>query len=375
MNFNYAAAATAGTTVSPTTVLTLSSNQVGINNASPGYALDITGQCNTTTGYRVAGYNGYLLDNYFAANDRYGLYMNGGTTRLYTSGNFYAGTLAMSLATGAGTFTDFFTIAHAGAATFTNVIYAQGSDSVSTGSPYGYLGSGGAGTYSGGSTSQPTSISASYRVRATEFDAYSDSLIKKYITDRDGQTDLETLMKIRMRSFKHIDPKKSGDDETVGVIAQELEQIPELRSSVKHFPDYIPDTFEKRDCICSVRPAQGGLPAGGTINIVGTSVGKDGDEVQFYYIDVGGTEVSKTGVAFNDGYSLKIKDELSVNEIFVYGKKIDDFKSVAYNSLHNLNISATQELYKIIQKQNDRIDDLERKLEQITKYSYRAGVI
>ena len=364
LNFNYAPTTSASSTITNTTTMCINTNKIGILNTSPAYNLDVSGNCRITNGFTSSAFSGVGITT-----PAYWLDVQGTSisTAIFNCGyaSPYSVFTVRGSAVGILNAVPSYNLDVNGNMRVVNCIYAQGGDSVATGTPYGYLGTGGAGVYSGGSSSQATSISASNRVRAGEFDAYSDERIKKDIQDRDGRADLDTLMKVRMRSFKHIDPKKSGDDDNIGVIAQELEGITELNGVVKNFPDFIPNTFEKRDCICS----------GENINIVGTSVGQDGDEIQFYYVDADGKEMPKTGAVFNGGYSLKINETLEVAEIFVYGKKIDDFKSVAYNSLHNLNISATQELYKIIQKQNDRIDDLERKLEQITKYSYRAGVI
>jgi hypothetical protein len=49
---------------------------------------------------------------------------------------------------------------------------------------------------------------------------------------------------------------------------------------------------------------------------------------------------------------ISIEDELAVldidytGEIFVYGKRVNDFKVVDYDALSMLNVSATQELFK-----------------------------
>ena len=67
-----------------------------------------------------------------------------------------------------------------------------------------------------------------------------------------------------------------------------------------------------------------------------------------------------------DNYSFRIDKELKENEnekLFIYGKKVNDFKRLDYESLYCLNIAATQELYKIIQKQETIINDLQKRIE------------
>ena len=71
-----------------------------------------------------------------------------------------------------------------------------------------------------------------------------------------------------------------------------------------------------------------------------------------------------------DDYSFEIENELNLNEDFlIYGKKVNDFKKLDYESLYNLNIAATQQLYKLIQNLQEtnnelmnRITELENKL-------------
>ena len=62
-----------------------------------------------------------------------------------------------------------------------------------------------------------------------------------------------------------------------------------------------------------------------------------------------------------DDYSFKIDIELKEENVFVFGKKVNDFKKLDYQSLYCLNISATQELYKIIKELQARIEVLENK--------------
>jgi hypothetical protein len=65
-----------------------------------------------------------------------------------------------------------------------------------------------------------------------------------------------------------------------------------------------------------------------------------------------------------NNYSFRIDKELKENEnekLFIYGKKVNDFKRLDYESLYCLNIAATQELYKIINDLQKRIEILENK--------------
>ncbi|MCB0315959.1 MAG: hypothetical protein KDH84_22350, partial [Calditrichaeota bacterium] len=44
--------------------------------------------------------------------------------------------------------------------------------------------------------------------------------------------------------------------------------------------------------------------------------------------------------------------------VFVYGREVNDFHTVDYEAISMLNVSATQELYRLIQQQQREIDAL-----------------
>jgi hypothetical protein len=54
---------------------------------------------------------------------------------------------------------------------------------------------------------------------------------------------------------------------------------------------------------------------------------------------------------------------LDDDEFLIYGKKVEDAKSLDYNSFIALNTKGIQELYNIIQKQQEQIDFLLSKIQ------------
>jgi len=48
--------------------------------------------------------------------------------------------------------------------------------------------------------------------------------------------------------------------------------------------------------------------------------------------------------------------------VFVYGEEVDNFRTVDYEGLTTLNISATQELGKLVKKQQAMIERLEKRI-------------
>ena len=57
--------------------------------------------------------------------------------------------------------------------------------------------------------------------------------------------------------------------------------------------------------------------------------------------------------------------EYTHDKIFIHGTEIDDFHTLAKEYIFTLNVCATQELHRRMQAQEERIKELERKLEMV----------
>jgi hypothetical protein len=62
---------------------------------------------------------------------------------------------------------------------------------------------------------------------------------------------------------------------------------------------------------------------------------------------------------------IEIDKEINTEKIFIYGKEIKDFHSLKKDYIFTLNVCATQELYKIIQRQETIINDLIRRIAKL----------
>ena len=78
---------------------------------------------------------------------------------------------------------------------------------------------------------------------------------------------------------------------------------------------------------------------------------KIGDKVKLIY--PGNKEEIVKVVEVNKD-SIKV-DSTKAGDVIVYGKEVDDYKTVDYDALSMLNISATQELYKIIKELKEEL--------------------
>ena len=63
-----------------------------------------------------------------------------------------------------------------------------------------------------------------------------------------------------------------------------------------------------------------------------------------------------------DENTITIDDNLEGDKCFVYGTKVNDFHTLDKTYIYTLNVCATQELYKLIQQQNQIIQDLQTRL-------------
>jgi hypothetical protein len=54
-------------------------------------------------------------------------------------------------------------------------------------------------------------------------------------------------------------------------------------------------------------------------------------------------------------------------KVFVYGEEVNDFRTVDYEGLTTLNISATQELSKLIDAQNKKIAELAEEIKLLKR--------
>ena len=197
-------------------------------------------------------------------------------------------------------------------------------------------------------------------INATSFNIYSDFRVKKDIIDINTSEALVFIKTIEPKRFQYIDAKK-GTDTVYGFIAQDLEQImPEL---VRTIPDYIPDIYDTADTI--------GYP-GDSTKIIITLRNKT---LTFDNLD---TEInikaSRQSIFYGESveiiYHLKIlkilsntsfvvEKDLKLNldsghEIFIYGKKIDDFKYINQDIIYSISTAALQEFDKMVQEESQK---------------------
>jgi len=165
---------------------------------------------------------------------------------------------------------------------------------------------------------------------------FSDERIKKDISVSDSAEDLEIISKIEISDYTHIDPIKGGKEKKV--IAQQVKE--HYPAAVKEGTDCVPDVFKQ------------GKIKDGVIDFVFEC--EVGDKIKIMHNKASHKVVEVLEIK-QDGIKVDSKVE---GDVFVYGKEVDDYQTVDYDALSMLNISATQELYKIIKELKEEIQVL-----------------
>ena len=199
----------------------------------------------------------------------------------------------------------------------------------------------------------------------------SDERIKKEIQDIPNS--LDKLMLLKPKEYYLCDEKDYL--KKYGIIAQEVNENIDLNHLVYNDEDYIANiylyaSYVKEDNIYKL------ITNSTIINKINVD-----DELKLLLNNTDNIEIIIEDSPYHNRYKkryVKVKSiinettfeiyediELNINEInniFIYGKKVQDFKKLDYSSLYSLNIKATQELYKLIQHQQSIIENLQLRI-------------
>lgn len=229
---------------------------------------------------------------------------------------------------------------------YSNSVYTTGSNGF-------YTGVSGAGT-------NGYSIYAVDRIACAEVNVFSDKRIKNVIGTSNANQDLATLMKLSIKDYTMKDFIQNGGQKFKKVIAQEVEEVYPL--AVSQSTNFIPNVFAP----AKITTIQEGMIE---LSLPKEHQLKVSDSVKIY---IAGKEKIVTVASISSEKSFKVKNqdwsEATLNDVFVYGKLVHDFRTVDYDALSMLNISATQELYRKIealQKQNEQLQNIQKAVSEL----------
>ena len=299
---------------------------VGIGKSNPAYKLDVNGTAKVTgalyaDGNFIMGQNAVLYGYtstgvgkpvfWPRASDN-GTYLNFGTGGFFIRDEddvvrmrFYSGgTVAINTGTTSGSL-------NIGTK---NANYTR----------YGGLSSDGGSSTNSVRTANPVSIWADGTIVTSLVDIHSDARIKKILHLTDSAKDLQTLMAIQITDYQLKDKVANGGAPQKKVIAQQVEQIFPQAVSVRK--GVVPDIYKNAEIKEGWVMLATDLKVGDRVRLVSPS-GETVEEVLEVRSD-----------AFRS--SLKAAEE----KTFVYGREVSDFRSVDYDAIAMLNVSATQQL-------------------------------
>ena len=305
------------------------SGNMGIGVVSPQAKLDVSGDIAFPSQFKLKPKGSTDNENYLMYEPTVdGLKVNGYDAVFITTGNPANATFGQDLVVRGG---------RVGINTNTpsqGLLHVNGYYSDPFGNFYFYAN----GTQGNGSAGNlNTSIFATHRVVAGEFNAFSDKRIKDIKGLSNNDEDLATLEKIKITNYTLKD-KLSDQRPIKKVIAQELEEI--YPQAVSQTTNVVPDVYQMAKMKDGIITLENNLEKGDRVRLVFS----DKDEV----FDVLNAD--------NNSFSVALSGE---QEVFVYGREVNDFRMVDYEALTTLNISATQALLK-------RIENLENQLNDIT---------
>lgn len=265
------------------------------------------------------------------------------------SSNFSGGTYDMTFKTVVGQPGTLFSLAsngNVGVGTSNPAVPLDVSGSSLLNSTYGYLNSAGLVGTSAGNV--PVSIRAASRIWAAEFNATSDQRVKTDIRQVDQQTMLRTIEQLKVVNYRFKDSVLHRLARHDGFLAQQVEEV--YPDAVQQSENTLPNIYAKPMNIsydaeqqtARLQMAQPhGLQVGDEVRIIGT--------VQDQHYTV--TEATATSFTIGKvGYAM--------DDVFVFGKKVQDFRTLNYDRLFTLGIGAIQALSQENKTQQQSLDEL-----------------
>ncbi|MDB4451473.1 tail fiber domain-containing protein [bacterium] len=190
----------------------------------------------------------------------------------------------------------------------------------------GRLSTSGASGTNDGRPNSPISIWADGHVVGSLITVHSDERIKTAIKPSDSREDLGTLLGIEIADYKYIDTIANGNKPQKKVIAQQVENV--FPQAVNRSTGSIPDIFK------------GAEIADGWV-LLATDL-KVGERVRL----ITENEESIEEVIEVRGDAFRTAFKPGGEQVFVHGREVEDYRTVDYDAIAMLNVSATQQIKK-----------------------------
>ncbi|MES2709575.1 MAG: tail fiber domain-containing protein [Verrucomicrobiota bacterium] len=192
---------------------------------------------------------------------------------------------------------------------------------------------------------EPASIYASNDILCSGFWSFSDERIKNIIGPSDGGRDLRALQGIAIMDYTLKDTVKHGRQHYKKVIAQQVEKV--YPEAVTRSTGIVPDILRPAGCQEGWVDLDTDLKKGERVRLIGEKA-------------EGVHEVLETAPG---GFRTEFKPE--DGKVFVYGREVNDFRTVDYEAIAMLNVSATQEIYRKLEAEKAKVAALTERLDAL----------
>ncbi len=214
----------------------------------------------------------------------------------------------------------------------------------------------------GSSVTTSFSILAQQRIGAVGYVATSDRRIKKEITTSATGKDLAAIQQLRVAEYRMVDRISHGTGRRKGFIAQEVEKV--VPEAVSQSVNFIPDIF--------ALATNASYTASTKTLIVSLSKAhelKAGERVRLQ-IDNDLVDVDVARVTSAHEFTVE-KCERAPERVFVYGRQVNDFRTVDYDHIFTVGVGAIQELGRKVQE----LESAQSQLADLAKRAARADAL
>ncbi|MEO1803939.1 MAG: tail fiber domain-containing protein [Bacteroidota bacterium] len=210
----------------------------------------------------------------------------------------------------------------------------------------------------------PYSIYATDRIAGESFNAHSDIRIKHIQGLSDSRVDLSILMQLEVTDYRLRDSIAKGNRPIKKVIAQQVAEVyPQAVNT--DLTEVVPDIYQRAKMEDGWIMLATNLQIGEHVKLI-TEHSTEVYEV--IAAEPNRFQVSSLTSDFSQQSGAVERSEIPFTEtskVFVYGREVNDFHTVDYEAISMLNVSATQELQRIIEAQQGQIKAQQAEIEAL----------
>jgi len=210
---------------------------------------------------------------------------------------------------------------------------------------------------SGFNTTMDISIKTDKAIWALTNIVASDRRIKENIHEINDNSALQKLRSIQCYYYNYKDKPERGYDSTVGFIAQEVKE--HLPMAVNILKDIIPNEMR------NIENPQWTEISSDSFKLTIPDLEDVSANTKYRFYMKQDSIINKLESNTMEGDTKSFLFKKKYNEVFLYGKEVDDFHTLKKEKLFALNFSASQELDRIQQEHKTKIAALEAENTQL----------